>query len=235
VLERLAAIVCEQVERMRNAELEALVSQAELRALQAQINPHFLFNALNTLYGTIARENASARHLVLNLAELFRYSFAANRGLIRLSEELDIVRAYLEIEQLRLGPKLHAEIEVADELLQTEVPVLSIQPLMENAVKHGVAPRRLAGFVRLLISKKGETLTVEISNSGMFREPVREEMRTGVGLANVRRRLALCYGEESTFDISSADDTTVVRFSLPCGASIDRAAMPARSPAISGR
>ena len=79
MLERLAAIVCEQVERMRNSEMQALVSQAELRALQAQINPHFLFNALNTLYGTISRENTSARHLVLNLAGLFRYSFAANR------------------------------------------------------------------------------------------------------------------------------------------------------------
>jgi two-component system, LytTR family, sensor kinase len=232
VLERLAAIVCEQVERMRNAELQALVSQAELQALQAQINPHFLFNALNTLYGTIARENAPARHLVLNLAELFRYSFAANRGLIRLAEELDIVRAYLEIEQLRLGPKLHAEIEVDDELLQTEVPVLSIQPLVENAVKHGVAPRRQAGFVRLLISKEGETLTVGISNSGTFREPAPEDMREGVGLANVRRRLALCYGEESTFDISSADDMTLVRFSLPCGASPMPSAMPARPLAI---
>jgi two-component system, LytTR family, sensor kinase len=229
VLERLAAIVCEQVERMRNAELQALVSQAELQALQAQINPHFLFNALNTLYGTIARENASARHLVLNLAELFRYSFAANRGLIRLTEELDIVRAYLEIEQLRLGPKLLAEIEVDDELLETEVPVLSIQPLMENAVKHGVAPRRLGGFVRLLISKEGETLTVEIANSGTFREPARDQMRdearAGVGLANVRRRLTLCYGEESTFDISSADDVTVVRFSLPAARS---SAIPVR-------
>jgi two-component system, LytTR family, sensor kinase len=225
VLERLAAILCEQVERMRNAELQALVSQAELRALQAQINPHFLFNALNTLYGTISRENASARHLVLNLAELFRYSFAANRGLIRLAEELDIVRAYLEIEQLRLGPKLRTEIEVDDELLQMVVPVLSIQPLMENAVKHGVAPRRLAGFVRLLISKAGETITVEISNSGTFREPAPEDIREGVGLANVRRRLTLCYGEESTFDISSADDMTVVRFSLPCG-------MPTRLLAI---
>jgi len=232
VLERLAAIVCEQVERMRNAELQALVSQAELRALQAQINPHFLFNALNTLYGTIARENAPARHLVLNLAELFRYSFAANRGLIRLAEELDIVRAYLEIEQLRLGPKLQTEIEVDDELLEIEVPVLSIQPLMENAVKHGVAPRRLGGFVRLLISKEGEMLTVEIANSGTFREPprddLRDESRAGVGLANVRRRLALCYGDESTFDISSAGEITMVRFSLPCGA----AASPARSLAI---
>ncbi len=216
VLERLAAIVCEQVERLRNSEMQALVSQAELRALQAQINPHFLFNALNTLYGTIARENASARNLVLNLAGLFRYSFAQNRGLIRIEEELDIVRAYLAIEKLRLGPKLHAEIDVDGDALQTEVPVLSIQPLVENAVKHGVASSRSAGFVRLSIRRDWETITVEISNSGAFREPARAAGREGVGLANVRRRLALCYGDESNLEISSANDVTVVRFRLPC-------------------
>ncbi len=216
VLERLAAIVCEHVERMRNSEMQALVSQAELRALQAQINPHFLFNALNTLYGTIARENGSARNLVLNLAGLFRYSFAENRGLIRIEEELDIVRAYLEIEELRLGPKLHTEIDVDDEVLHTEVPVLSIQPLVENAVKHGVAPRRSGGFVRLRVWKDAAAITVEISNSGVFREPARNAEREGVGLANVRRRLALCYGNENSLAISSANDVTVVRFSLPC-------------------
>lgn len=220
VLERLAAIVCEQVERMRNSEMQALVSQAELRSLQAQINPHFLFNALNTLYGTIARENASARSLVLNLAGLFRYSFGENGGLIRIAEELNIVRAYLEIEKLRLGAKLLTEIDVDDDVLQAEVPVLSIQPLVENAVKHGVAPSRSAGFVRLSIRKDGgrkdaAAITVEISNSGAFREPTRGAGREGVGLANVRRRLALCYGNENKLEIDSANDVTVVRFRLP--------------------
>lgn len=217
-LERLAAIVCEQVERMRTAEMQTLVSQAELRALQAQINPHFLFNSLNTLYGTIGRENASARHLVLNLAGLFRYSFGGNRGLIRIAEELDIVRAYLEIEELRLGPKLRTEIDVDDDALHAEVPVLSIQPLVENAVKHGVAPRRSAGFVRLRIRREAETVVVEISNSGAFREPQRNGSREGVGLANVRRRLDLCYGAESRLEIDSEDDATTVRFSIPCTA-----------------
>ena len=228
VLERLAAIVCEQVERMRNAEMQELVSQAELRALQAQINPHFFFNALNTLYGTIARENGSARRLVLNLAGLFRSSFTENRGLIRIAEELDIVRAYLEIEELRLGPKLQTEIDVDEEVLQSEVPVLLIQPLVENAVKHGVASRRSGGFVRIRIGKEGEIVNVEVSNSGTFREPVRGAGREGVGLANVRRRLALCFGAESTLKISTGDDMTTVRFSLPCVAT----AQAARSSAI---
>lgn len=220
LLERVAAIMCEQVERMRNAEMQTLVSQAELRALQAQINPHFFFNALNTLYGTIARENAAARRLVHNLAGLFRYAFAENRGLIRIEDELRIVRAYLEIEELRLGPKLHTEIDADEDVLQAEIPVLSIQPLVENAVKHGVAARSTAGFVRLSIRREHDAVAVEISNSGAFREPVPDSRRPGVGLTNVRRRLALCYGTESGLEISSRDDVTVVRFSLPFSATV---------------
>ncbi len=215
VLERLSTVVCEQVERIRNSEMQALVSQAELRALQAQINPHFLFNALNTLYGTISRENAAARNLVLNLAGLFRYSFAQNPGLIRIEEELVIVRAYLEIEELRLGAKLISEIEVDDEALQAEVPVLSIQPLVENAIKHGVAVRQSPGFVRIRIKRHSDEISVEISNSGAFGEAADEGANNGVGLANVRRRLALCYGNENNLEISSSNDITAVRFSIP--------------------
>jgi two-component system, LytTR family, sensor kinase len=225
VLERLATIVGEQVERIRNSEMQSLVSQAELRALQAQINPHFLFNALNTLYGTISRENAAARNLVLNLAGLFRYSFAQNQGLIRIEEELVIVRAYLQIEELRLGSKLRSEIEVDDEVLHAKVPVLSIQPLVENAIKHGVAVRQSPGFVRICIKRHDEEIAVEISNSGPFRDPaaIKPAGRTGeagsngVGLANVRRRLTLCYGSENNLEISSTNDVTVVRFSIPAG------------------
>jgi LytS/YehU family sensor histidine kinase len=221
VLERLSTIVCEQVERIRNSEMQALVSQAELRALQAQINPHFLFNALNTLYGTISRENAAARNLVLNLSGLFRYSFAQNQGLIRIEEELVIVRAYLEIEELRLGSKLRSEIEVDDEALQAEVPVLSIQPLVENAIKHGVAVRHSPGFVRIRIKRHAEEISVEISNSGTFCKAAGgESENNGVGLANVRRRLALCYGNENDLEISSANDVTSVRFTIPVTPSV---------------
>jgi len=215
VLERLSATLSEQVERIRNSEMQALVSEAELRALQAQINPHFLFNALNTLYGTIARDNSAARNLVLNLSGLFRYSFARNPGLIRIEEEIAIVRAYLEIEKLRLGAKLRSEIDVDDAALQAEVPFLSIQPLVENAVKHGVAGRQSPGFVRLRIHRCEEEIAVEISNSGVFREPAGGASGNGVGLANVRRRLALCYGNESCLRISSGEDVTAVRFSVP--------------------
>ena len=104
-------------------------------------------------------------------------------------------------------------------VLQAEVPVLSIQPLVENAVKHGVAPRRSAGFVRLSIRKQARNDSRSRSPTrGLSGEPARSGGAKASGLSNVRRRLALCYGEESKFDISSANDMTAVRFSLPCAA-----------------
>ncbi len=108
-MRQLGSVIVEQVERFRSEELKRLATEAELRALQAQINPHFLFNALNTLYGTIDRNSPGARRTVLNLAEIFRYSLRADRPYIALSEEMRIVQAYLEIEALRLGDRLQTD------------------------------------------------------------------------------------------------------------------------------
>ena len=215
VLDRLTSGIREQVESIRNSEMRALVAQAELRALQAQINPHFFFNALNTLYGTIARENGRARRLVVRLADLFRYSFAPDRGFVALEEELRIVRAYLEIEELRLGPRLSVEIEVEEGAQAVRVPVLSIQPLVENAVKHGVAARSGPGFVRLRAMRRDGRLEVEIANSGAFGAAKDAGNGTGVGLTNVKRRLALCYGDRGGLEITGDGGSTCVRFSVP--------------------
>jgi two-component system sensor histidine kinase AlgZ len=151
--------------------------------------------------------------LVLHLAELFRVSFAPERTSFRVEEEIRIVRAYLEIEQLRLGSRLQTDIEVDDAARETEIPVLSIQPLVENAIRHGVAPRQGSGFVTLRVRAQGEAVTVEVTNSGLFRNG--ESRGTGVGLANVRRRLELCFGKPGELSIESADDVTRVRFSVP--------------------
>ncbi len=217
VLTRLGAAVVEHVEQLRGLQMQGLVSQAELKALQAQINPHFLFNSLNTLYGTIDRDNAEARRLVLNLADVFRYLLRSDRTLIEIEEELRIVRAYLEIEQLRLGAKLRTEINVDEASLRATIPLLSVQPLVENAVKHGVAPRVGAGFVRLDITSRQDTLTVTVSNSGECESSALTGASAdrGIGLANVRRRLELCYGEESRFVAEVEDGVTTVGFLLP--------------------
>jgi len=217
VLMRLGAAVMEHVEQLRGIQMQGLVSQAELRALQAQINPHFFFNALNTLYGTIDRANADARRLVLNLADVFRYLLRSDRTLIEIEEELRIVRAYLEIEQLRLGSKLRTEINVDDGALRAMIPLLSVQPLVENAVKHGVAPRTGTGFVRLDITAQPDLLSVTVSNSGECDSSALTAARVdgGIGLVNVRRRLELHYGEDSSFLAEVEDGVTTVGFLLP--------------------
>jgi len=217
VLTRLAASVVEQVEQLRGLQLQNLVSQAELKALQAQINPHFLFNSLNTLYGTIDRNNAEARRLVLHLSDVFRYLLRSERTFIEIEEELRIVRSYLEIEKLRLGPKLQTEIQVDDAALRAHIPLLSIQPLVENAVKHGVASRTGTGFVRLSVTAESDAISVSVSNSGECDTRVLTNVRgeRGIGLANVRRRLELCYGDETHFKATAEEGITTVGFLVP--------------------
>ncbi|HXA63623.1 MAG TPA: histidine kinase [Bryobacteraceae bacterium] len=215
VLARLEAAVVEQVEQLRGVQMQNLVSEAELKALQAQINPHFLFNSLNTLYGTIDRSNAEARRLVLNLADVFRYLLRSDRTFIEIEEELKIVRAYLEIEELRLGTKLRTELDVDESVLRATIPLLSIQPLVENAVKHGVASKAGRGFVRLSIRQEPGGVAVSISNSGECDPAILATSDGGVGLANVRRRLALCYGAQTRIEAKAIDGVTTVGFLLP--------------------
>jgi two-component system LytT family sensor kinase len=215
VLARLGAAVAEHVEQLRGVQMQNLVSQAELKALQAQINPHFLFNSLNTLYGTIDRSNAEARRLVLNLADVYRYLLRSERTLVEVEEELRIVRAYLEIEELRLGAKLRTAVDAEQSALHVSIPLLSIQPLVENAVKHGVASRMGAGFVRLKIRANSQSVSVEVSNSGEWDPRALASPGAGIGLTNVRRRLELCYGTEAQFDVRAANGVTTVRFVLP--------------------
>ena len=215
VLARLGAAVVERVEQLRSAEMQRLVSQAELKALQAQINPHFLFNSLNTLYGSIDRSNAEARRLVLNLSDVFRYFLRVDRPFIEVEEELRIVKAYLAIEKLRLGGKLRTEMSIDAEALHATIPVLSIQPLVENAVKHGVAANPGEGFVRLTIRKELDALSIMVENSGECDTSRIANGNGGVGLANVRRRLALCYGEDTLVEVNMERNTTRVGFVLP--------------------
>jgi hypothetical protein len=215
VMARLGAAVAEHVEQFRSAQMQSLVSQAELKALQAQINPHFLFNSLNTLYGTIERGNAEARRMVLNLADMYRYLLRSDRAMVEIEEELRLVRAYLEIEELRLGSKLQTVVEADPAAMRVSIPPLSIQPLVENAVKHGVATRVGPGFVHLTIRSSEGGVSVAVSNSGECDPRALDSPQSGIGLTNVRRRLELSYGADVGFSIRAADGVTTVGFSLP--------------------
>ena len=216
-MRRLGTVIVEQVERFRADELKRLVGEAELRALQAQINPHFLFNALNTLYGTIDRKSHQARRTVLNLADIFRYLLQSDRSTIQLAEELRIVEAYLEIESLRMGDRLESELIVSEAARSVLIPILSIQPLVENAVKHGIAAKGGRGRICLRAEKDARGLFISVEDTGIGFEKSAQQPRdrTGVGLANVRRRLTLMYGAESDLDIKSSEAGTTVSFLIP--------------------
>ena len=212
-LAKAAVEIAAKVESLRQEEMTRLVSQAELRALQSQINPHFLFNALNTLYGTIPRESATARRMVLNLAEIFRYFLQTDKTFVTLAEEMQIVRAYLEVEQSRLGDRLAVEIQVDDAALPVAIPVLSIQPLVENAIKHGVAQRTEPGYVRIRAIHNQDGLRITVENSGAPHAPAAPG--AGVGLQNVRRRLQICYGSASDLRLTFQPESTTVQLRIP--------------------
>lgn len=216
-MRRLASAVVEQVERFRAEELKRLVSQAELRALQAQINPHFLFNVLNTLYGTIDRRSHEARRMVLNLAQMFRYILQGDHTVIALSEELKIVEAYLEIESLRLADRLETELSVSESAGRALIPILSVQPLVENAVKHGISAKQGRGRVCVRAERTlgGLRIIVEDTGVGFERSRANSQSGAGVGIDNVRRRLKLCYGPAADLQIQSDADGATVAFLVP--------------------
>jgi len=217
-LSHLALVVVDEVQRLRAAEMQRLVSEAELRALHSQINPHFLFNALNTIYGVIPREATDARRTVLNLSDIFRYSLQTNKILIPLSDEIKIVKAYLEIERLRLGPRLQTNIQVDRDAEQILIPVLSVQPLVENAIKHGLARCPREGWLRLsaTMAKGDLRVVVEDSGSGPAANVSPDPSTgTGLGLANVARRLQLCFGPGARLNMDQGEFGTRVGFSVP--------------------
>jgi len=213
MLARAAMEISGKVESVRRREMERLVSQGELRALQSQINPHFLFNALNAVYGTIPREAANARRMVLNLAEIFRYFLQSEKTFVPLAQEMQIVRAYLEVEQARLGNRLKVEIDVDEALLDIPIPALSVEPLVENAIQHGIAPSTEPGYVHIHGEIEGGQMRILVENSssgGAAGSP-----GTGVGLDNLRRRLEICYGAAASLRLAVDCSTAAAELSIP--------------------
>ena len=217
---RLSAIVLEHVEHFRTTEMRRLVAQAELRALESQIHPHFLFNALNTLYGIIPRDARGARDTVLNLADILRYFLQRERTYIPLHEEITIIRSYLAIETLRLGPRLRTEFDLDEHAMPQLIPLLSVEPLVENSIKHGISQLPEGGTVRLLARVENGALTVRVEDTGAgFGSATADSTRgSGVGLSNVRRRLELCYGPTAQLEIHSSPSGSTVGFRIPLAA-----------------
>ena len=198
---------------MTMRQLRAKVLTTELEALQARINPHFLFNTLNSIAALIREDPVRAENMTLQLSALFRYTLQAPRaGLVTLGEELVIVQGYLAIEQERLGSRLTAEIDVDAALHDHRIPALTLQPLVENAIKHGVATAVSGGSVRVRGWRDGGLVHLTVANSPRGE---RQSPGTGEGLESVRRRLRATFGDRSSVTLGTTADATEARVTFP--------------------
>lgn len=222
VLATLAHLVLAALERSRAAErqsleLQVLAREAELRALQAQLDPHFLFNSLNSVAALIGTDSAAARRMCFLMSGFFRKSLGlARREAIPLAEEVYLAETYLAIEEVRFGNRLRARFDVAENAQTLAVPPLLLQPLVENAVHHGVAHLLEGGEVSLRARRSGDRLELMVENGC---DPERPASRgAGVGLANVRARLDAQYGHRARLDVESTAGHFRVSLVLPARA-----------------
>jgi hypothetical protein len=185
-------------------QLQARLDQARLQALKLQLQPHFLFNTLNTITALVHTDPRAAERMVTGLSELLRFSLGtAGDQEIPLERELEVLRHYLDIQQVRFQDRLSVSFEVATDVGRAYVPNLLLQPLVENAIKHGLAPRAAAGRIAIRAQRRNGVLALEVADDGVG-EPSRGERREGVGLGNARARLQSLYGGAHRFQAGPA-------------------------------
>ncbi|MEG6615049.1 histidine kinase [Peptococcaceae bacterium 1198_IL3148] len=213
--------------QMELAELDRqtqLVTKAELDALQAQINPHFLFNTLNTISMFIRTNPETARRLLKRLAAFFRHSLKRRGYLVTFEEELEYLQNYLVLEKARFREKLRIKKEIDTELLKLKIPVLTLQPLVENSVRHGISPKIGTGTVKITAKLVDGEIQITVSDDGVGIKPeimprVLEPgfgSGSGVGLSNVHERLKILFGEEYGLTITSNQgEGTSVKVRVP--------------------
>jgi two-component system LytT family sensor kinase len=219
----LATYLLESRERLarqqtESARLNEQLSKAQLNALRRQIEPHFLFNTLNAIAGLVReQENDSAVNMIAGLSDFLRRVINdSDRQEVSLGEELDFAKKYLELQKMRFAERLQVSLDVPSELFAAQVPSLILQPMVENAVKHGIAKRVQGGAIRIAASRLNGTLTLSVFNDGPALPAGWSHSNPGVGISNVRSRLTSLYGNASEFTIKNQDSGGVeVSFSLP--------------------
>jgi len=189
-------------------------TEARLAALNARIRPHFLFNSLNAVLSLIRARPQQAEAALESLAELFRAAMRDPGELVSLADEIALGKQYLDLERLRLGERLQVDWTVTDAPLELPIPPLMLQPLLENAVYHGIEPAQEGGTVHIGIAQRGDELRISIANPTVG--PLKHATGNHIALANIRERLALYYDLEARLEIDADDDHYEVRIILPC-------------------
>jgi two-component system, LytTR family, sensor histidine kinase AlgZ len=197
------------------AEARSLARESQLQALKFQLNPHFLFNSLHSIAALATLDGLRAREMCIRLSEFLRSSLSlGDRESIPLREELALARSYLDVERVRFGARLQVEELIATSCEDCLVPALLLQPLVENAVKHGIAGLVEGGAIRLAATRSGAGVSIEIENA--FDPETEAVHRDGIGLSHVRRRLEMRYGDEAAFSARAENAVYRVSLRLPC-------------------
>ncbi|NOT60882.1 MAG: histidine kinase [Acidobacteria bacterium] len=191
------------------AQLQQQLAEAQLQALKMQLHPHFLFNTLNTIAALVRQQdNDTAVRMLAGLGDLLRYALAqADKQEVPLQQEIEFIEQYLELEQMRLGDRLTIHLQIAADALDAAVPNLMLQPLVENAVKHGIAPRANGGRIEISAWRTPHQLHLQVSDDGSGLAATANA--AGLGLANTRARLASLYGTEHEFTLQNSAGLTV--------------------------
>lgn len=214
-------------EEMRIIKMEQLLKEAQFQALQSQINPHFLFNTLNAISRTALFEEADdTQRLIQALAHILRYRVKSSKEMISLSEEIEMIKEYMYIQKFRFGNRISIEFNLPDDISHIKVPVFMIQPIVENAIIHGLEPKVEGGHLTVTVNKDRESMKIIVKDTGVGMTPDKiEELLTGevvsdesIGVSNVFRRFKFVYGELGRFLIESEiDKGTVITFSIELG------------------
>lgn len=201
---------------LRASELEKHLAQAKLQALQMQLNPHFLFNALNSISSLMHTDVDAADRMIARLSDLLRAALeGAGTQEVSLREELDLLQLYLGIEQIRFGSRLSVKMNIGPETLEARVPNLILQPLVENAIKHGIEPRARRGCIALETQRHNGTLDIVVSDDGAGLGDS-SKIKEGVGLSNTRARLRELYGATHRFELKpGAEGGVRIEMSIP--------------------
>jgi two-component system, LytTR family, sensor kinase len=193
--------------------LEKLKTKAELDALQARINPHFLYNSLNSIAGLVHHDPDKAEQMTLLLSKLFRYTIGTkDQHFNTIQDELEIVKTYLDIEQVRFGDRLKYSVFVEKDIENALIPRFLLQPIVENAIKHGISKMAEKGLIEVKIDKNDTHMQLSVHDNG---PPFSDTFFTGYGLQSIQDKLKLLYGDKATFDIQNKDYKQVI-IQIPC-------------------
>ena len=205
----------------KNAEAEkwqlaAAMKEAQLGNLKAQVNPHFMFNAINNIRALISEDPEKAKDMLLNFSDMFRYSLVHNdHSMVTIKKEIHIVKKYLELLEIQFEEKLAYEINVDPLLLKKKIPPMMIQLLVENAIKHGISERPDGGVVNIEVMDEGAFIMIQVSNTGSLNSTDNIQKKLGVGLQNIRERLMLIYGDRTNLELEEKAGLVLANIRIP--------------------